>query len=89
MSELNVRGTEEALEYIEQIAREMILLFPITMDEAVGRINRAWAGQEFSSEAKVGVLLHEEPDAWAKTIYYVRDSRWWLGEDGLEPLPYP
>lgn len=89
MTGLNVAGTEEALEYIEQIARQIVLLFPVTMDEAVGRINRFWKGQEFTSEAKVDVLLHEEPDAWAKTIYYGRDSHWWLSEEGLEPEPYP
>jgi hypothetical protein len=89
MDELKVVGTAEALEYIEQIAREMALLFRITMDEAVGRINRSWASQEFSSAGQVGALLHEEPDAWAKTVYYGRDSYWWLGEEGLEPKPYP
>ena len=67
----------------------MVLLFSITMDEAIGRINRFWEHQEFMSDIKVGVRLHEEPDSWAKTIYYGRDSHWWLGEDGLEPEPYP
>lgn len=89
MIEFEFTGTEEALEYIEDIAREMVLLFPITMDEAVGRINRFWHGQTFVSDLAVGTLMHEEPDVWAKRIYYGPNVDWWLGEDGLEPLPYP
>lgn len=89
MTAIEIAATDEALDYIEQIARQMVLLFPVAMDEAVGRINRFWAGQEFTSHVKVDVLLHEEPESWAKTIYYGRDSRWWLGEAGLEPEPYP
>lgn len=89
MTELDVLGSEEALEYFEQIAREMVILFPITMDEAIGRINRFWQGRDITTEVEVDMLLHEEPDSWAKTVYYGRNSKWWLGEEGLEPLPYP
>ena len=89
MTDIDIRATEEALEYFEQIAREMVLLFPITMDEAVGRINRFWQGRDITSEVEVDMLLHEEPDSWARTVYYGRNSSWWLGEEGLKPLPYP
>jgi hypothetical protein len=40
MTDLAVSATEEALAYLEEIAREMVLLFPITIGEARGRINR-------------------------------------------------
>ncbi len=89
MMSIDVRATEEALEYFEEIARQMILLFPITIDEAIGRINRFWKDRDITSEVEVNMLLHEEPDYWAKTVYYGRNSTWWLGEEGLEPLPYP
>jgi hypothetical protein len=72
MSALNIVATEEALAYIERIANEIALLFPIDMIEAVGRINRFWAGQEFLSETQVGVLLHEEPDAGRKRLLRAR-----------------
>jgi hypothetical protein len=35
MIDIEIRATEEALEYFEEIARQMVLLFPITMDEAI------------------------------------------------------
>jgi len=89
MTELRVSGTVEALGYLEEIAREMILLFPITLDEARGRINRRFKDLQFLTELAVNVLLHEEQDTWAKHIYYGRESFWWLGEDGLEPQPWP
>jgi hypothetical protein len=89
MTDLNVRATEEARGYLEEIAREMVLLFPITLDEALGRINREFADRRFLTEVEVNVLLHEEQDTWAKHVYYGRESCWWLGEEGLCPQPYP
>ena len=86
---LEVEGTGEALDYLEEIAAEMVLLFPITMDEAVSRINRELRDQRFTTPAQVNVLLHEEQDQWAKHIYFGRASCWWLDEAGTEPLPYP
>jgi len=59
-------GTVEARRYFQEIATEMVLLLPITMDEAVGRINRHFAGQQFITLFAVGVLLHEEQDVWAR-----------------------
>lgn len=88
MRNIAVRGTEEALQYLEEVAREMVILFPIRMDEAVGRINREFLNRTFLTPIEVDVLLHEEQDVWAKHIYYGRDSCWWLCEDGLRPQPY-
>ena len=66
----------------------MLLLFPITMDEAVGRMNKFWQGRDFTRPVEVNMLLHEEPDAWAKTVYYGRNSEWWLrGWTGAAALP--
>jgi hypothetical protein len=87
--DIRISGTDDALEYMESIVREMLLTLPITRAEAVGRLNRFWHGQEFSRELDVNLLRHEEPLYWAKTIYYGANVRWWNGEDGLEPQPYP
>ena len=89
MTELSFSGTDEALGYLEEIARGMIFLFPITLDEARGRINREFKDRAFLTEIEVNVLLHEEQDTWAKHVYYGRESCWWLGEDDLEPQPWP
>lgn len=89
MTEINVAGSQEALDYFEDIVREMLFLFPITRAEAVGRLNRFWAGRNFSNELSVNLLMHEEPDYWAKTIYYGPNTPWWKGEEGLKPQPYP
>ena len=89
MTELDIAGPSEAIEYLEEIAHAMITLFPIAIDEANGRINRFFSGHQFVTAVEVSVLLHEEPEAWAKSVYYGENADWWLGEDGLEPLPYP
>lgn len=88
MIEINVAATAEASAYLEEMAREMLLLFPITLDEARSRINREFENRMFLSPVEVDYLMHEEQDVWARHIYYGRNSFWWLGEEGLEPRPY-
>lgn len=89
MTDIEVTGPQEALDYFEDIIREMLVLFPITRSEAAGRLNRFWAGHDFTGELAVNLLRHELPTYWAKTIYYGRDVRWWKGEGGLGSDPYP
>ena len=89
MTDIRVTGSQEALDYFERIIREMLLLFRITRIEAVGRLNRFWDGHDFSAELAVNLLGHVDAGYWAKTIYYGADTRWWKGEEGLEPQPYP
>jgi len=74
---------------MEKIAAEMVRLFSISSSEAFGRLNRFWQGQEFTSAGKVTALLHEVPADWAKTIYYGRESFWWLPDQDLQPEPFP
>lgn len=88
MNELRVRGTQEAIDFVRDIATEMTLIFGIPYDEAVGRINAVWSGQEFLTELEVATLTHEEPDIWAKRIYYEPGSMFWISEEGLKPKPY-
>ena len=89
MTDFTVIGTDEAISYLEEIAREMVLLFPITISEARGRINREFETRAFLTDLEVNVLLHEEQDVWAKHIYFGRESCWWLDEDAARPRPYP
>lgn len=84
--ELQLRMSDKARDYIEEIIHEMLIRFPITRDEAVGRVNRQWGGLDYIGDSDL--IFHETPDDWARTIYYGKDSRWWLGEEGLSPVPY-
>lgn len=89
MTRISIRGTDEALEYFEEIVGEMLAHFPVSHSEAVARLNRFWSGQDFIDELDVNLLRHEDPEFWAKTIYYGRETPWWNGEEGLGPEPYP
>jgi hypothetical protein len=35
------------------------------------------------------IAYHEEPDYWARTIYYGPNSHWWVHGQELIPLPPP
>lgn len=83
----DVEGTEKAMQFLDDIARRMVIRFPITRDEAVGRINRHWRGLTFGDD---DLIFHETADEWAMSIYYGHDSSWWLRDEGERvPLPYP
>jgi hypothetical protein len=84
--ELRLRMSEKARDYVEEIIHELLIRFPITRDEAVGRVNHQWEGLDYIGDADL--IFHETPDDWARTIYYGKDSRWWQGEEGLSPAPY-
>ncbi len=73
-------------EFCLLIAHKMVELFGISKEEAIGRINRDWKGQEIVG---MDVIYHEDEEYWAKEIYYGHDSRWWKGETGLKPSSYP
>lgn len=89
MTDIWVTGSQQALDYFEDIIREMLFRFQIGRAEAVGRLNQFWDGQDFSGELDVNLLRHVTPAFWARTIYYGPEARWWKGEEGLEPQPYP
>lgn len=84
--ELEMEMSDKARDYIEEIIHEMLVWFPITRDEAVGRVNQQWRHLDYIGDSDL--MFHETPVDWAKTIYYGKDSRWWLGEEGLRPVPY-
>ncbi len=78
---------EASLELICDIVQFMMSEFSITRDEAIGRLNRAWA--PLGSISEDDLVHHESEKYWAYDIYYGKDSRWWQGTQGLEPMPFP
>jgi hypothetical protein len=76
----------KSAEFCEGIVNRMISLFGITIDEAIGRMNRDWKGLNLSDPNDV--IFHEDEEYWANTIYYGKGSNWWLNPIGLKPRPY-
>ncbi len=76
----------QLLEYCREILREMMSEFGISYEEALGRINNHWAGQEFDCPDTV---YHETTEYWAKRIYYKSSCKWWVKGAKLEAKPYP
>ena len=75
--------------YIDSIVVEMIKLFGISRDEALGRINRHWKGVSFEDQQDIDGLTNELPDYWARRIYYGPNAKWWLDDQDIKPLSYP
>ena len=80
--------------FCKRIASEMVRLFQITEEEAIGRINRGWGHlPEF-----LHIAYHETAEHWAHHMYFGHESYWWilderarerLGLGPLEPQSYP
>ena len=87
MLQFEFETDDKSRTFIEDIVKEMMDLFSITRDEAVGRMNRLWRGQSFGGPEEV--IFHEDEEYWAKTIYYGKESLWWKNPPDLKPLPYP
>ncbi|MFG1605157.1 hypothetical protein [Actinoplanes sp. NPDC049265] len=83
---LKPRMSDRARRFVGQVVYQMAARFPITQDEAVGRVNQTWGHIDYIGDTDL--IFHQSPDEWARDIYYGPDSRWWQGEDGLEPVPY-
>lgn len=82
--------TPTVRDYIYRIADEMILAFNISTEEAAGRINRQWKGKSFVKQADEEVLLHRDPEHWAKEIYFGHVGLWMSRVHGPQPpLPWP
>lgn len=74
--------------YLMSIVKTMIQLFSISEEEAYGRINNYWFGQNMLGDQLM--LYHEDEEYWSKTIYYGKNSFWWLREgENIAPIPYP
>ena len=77
----------ESEEFCNEIIAEMIKNFGISESEAIGRMNHLWKGQDFVGPDDIA--YHETAEYWAFTIYYGKDSDWWLNPPNLKPKPYP
>ena len=81
---------EQAKAHYLEIVEEMINLFGISQEEAVGRINRAFAGERLvGSYEEIWWFYHEVPADEAKFIYYEPGTYWWIEGSPLIPRPYP
>jgi hypothetical protein len=88
-------GDAEALAFCWQVAAEMVDLFGISLQEAVARVNRHWSQPDGDGRVPMlwivglDLVYHEEPDYWARTIYYGPNCDWWVPGQALIPLPPP
>jgi len=86
-------GRTRALQFCRAVAHQMSTDFGITPGEAVARIVRHWCepGDDRRTPRTwiVGsdIAYHEEPDFWAKHIYY--GTHWWPPGETPTPLPAP
>ena len=78
---------EEFNSFCDEIIAEMVKLHEISEEEAAGRIDRHWKGQQIVGPDNM--VYHEEPDFWANTVYYGPEAFWWMEDVELNPLPYP
>ncbi len=81
------RVTNESETFCREIINVMIQLFEISSEEALGRLNEHWKGNDFTDEDDI--RYHEDESFWAYDIYYGHDSLWWTNPGQLTPLPYP
>lgn len=70
----------------DAIARKMVILFNISKEEAIARVNQQWKGQSFIND---WTLDHIDTDEWAKNIYWESDSYWWITGETREQLKLP
>jgi hypothetical protein len=77
----------QLMAYCREITQEMMSEFNISYDEALGRINKHWGGQEFDCSDEI--IYHETTEYWAKRIYYKSSCNWWVKGAKLEAKPYP
>jgi len=78
---------EDAKAYCIEIVKQLMVLFDVSQEEAVGRINRAFAGQQLGGSDDW--IYHEMPEDQAKFIYYEVGTNWWIEGSPLKPKPYP
>jgi hypothetical protein len=83
MKDFAFETTPEGQRFCLEIISKMMEFHGISEEEAIGRLNRHWCGQQISNEN------HETAEDWAMIIYYGHDSLWWKGTAGLQPKPYP
>lgn len=90
MSQLPGPASDYIRAYLERIRDRMVDLFGITTEEASGRVASAFGSLDLLDRDTERYLGHEDPDYWAKSIYYGGDVQWWLVDEAtLKPKPWP
>ncbi len=59
--------------------------FGVSEEEAFARINWYWA--HTGGIAGTDIVYHESEQYWAYTMYYGKNSTWWVSTEGLKPIP--
>ncbi|WP_341278967.1 hypothetical protein [Paenibacillus sp. FSL H8-0537] len=86
MNKYHFQVSNNAEQYCDEVINEMVKLFNISYNEALGRVNRHWVGNRFDDDS---LLFHMLPEEWANDIYYGVNSFWWKKEKkDLIPLPF-
>ncbi|WP_169091439.1 hypothetical protein [Paenibacillus sp. PL91] len=68
------KTNQDSQDYVIAIAAFMMKSYKVSNEEAVGRINNFWCGNDFTDENSM--LFHETPEFWANEIY-LEDEFWW------------
>ena len=87
MDAFSFKTSAESEAYCREIISEMVRLFGITPEEAIGRMNRLWHGQDLSGE--YDEIFRDYPETLAKDIYYGHGIWWQTPPNELKPRPYP
>jgi hypothetical protein len=78
---------EQAERYIDNIVDQLVILFKISYQEAVERVNRHWSKSSHMDDDCM--IFHMLPDEWAHEVYYGNNSFWWdKDKQDLTPLPF-
>jgi hypothetical protein len=89
MNRFTIKLDSEGEEFFNEVVDKLIELFEITEEEAIGRINRYWGKTDFTGKEYL-IISHDGEEEWAKTLYYGKESHWWLRKgEKIEPIPYP
>lgn len=81
---------DEAKDYCIEVVEQMMKLFNISQQEAVGRVNRAFVGEKLVGSCEdLWWLYHEIPEDEARFIYYEPGTYWWVEGSPLIPKPFP
>jgi hypothetical protein len=79
--------TKKAANYLDEIVAQLVALFNISHQEAVGRINRHWSNiTHFGND---DMLFHMLPYEWAHEVYYGHGTPWWRAGDKNDLIPLP
>lgn len=90
MNEYDFDVDEEGRAFCDGIVRNMVELFGISIDEAVGRVNRQWKGHHLNSHDDYpGFRYREDAEFWAHRIYYKSSVTNWSRGEQLPTKPYP